>query len=149
MFFFTSDTNSCGVNATTKAMLDKNPKSNESNTEMHSGRDISSRIMPPHSHRNIVKQKDTSSQNKGNREMKMVKITVYIIILGIISCFSTFLNTFSFTSSFLISYSVFFNNCGNPVIYLVADKSFRNEVFQILKKAKYNWLLCRQIPKHC
>ena len=70
------------------------------------------------------------------RDITIIKISAYIIIFYMISCFPSFLNTFSFADSFMVSYTVFANNCGNSIIYLVADTSFRKEVSQILRKIK-------------
>ena len=116
--------------------MDKTLKGDETKTDTKLGQSSSSANIPVKSDQRTVQPANVSTQNKENREIKMIKITVYIIILSILSCIPPFLNTFTPTNYFIVTYTIFFDNCGTPIIYFVADKSFRNEVFQMLKRTK-------------
>ena len=123
------------VNTTTKTTVYKNPKGNENNTDTKSSHNALNKTIPHQSEQSSIKLKNTAKNNKENREIKMIKITVYIIILSILSCIPPFLSTF-FHTYFLLIYTIFFNNCGTPIIYLVADNSFRREVFKMFKRVE-------------
>ena len=71
---------------------------------------------------------------KGTQDMKMIKIAAYINILYMLTSLPPFIGTNILRASFLINYTIFLSSCGGPIIYLKADKSFREEFVKLLKR---------------
>ena len=80
-----------------------------------------------------TESKTIQALNKEKREIKMIKIAFYINILYLLTSFPSFIST-AFGGSYLMNYTLFISSCGGPLIYIIADKSFREEFVSIMNK---------------
>ena len=77
----------------------------------------------------IQKQVKRNTMNR-----KIIKMFAAITMLFLLSFVPTLLFLFKVVTKFHVMYAYFLNHCGNPFVYYILDKSFRDKVKHVFSK---------------